>query len=788
MRKLKKYFYLGLLALSVSSLPVSADSLAGNFAHKVSDKVDMKIHMFGLDEVKLLDSTFHEAMDHNANWLLELEPNRLLSWFRKEAGLTPRGEVYGGWESRGVAGHCLGHYMSALAMMYAETGNKEYKKRCDYIVSELAECQKAFGSGCFTAIPEGLRCFDELSRGVVYSAGFDLNGLWVPWYTHHKLLAGLIDIYECSGDEAALEVCKKHADWIIAVTSKLDDAKWQLMLNCEHGGMNESFAELYAITGEERYLDSARKFFHRTILEPLSKRQDSITGVHANTQVPKIIGSARIFELTGDKKFETIADYFWHLVTGHYSYANGGNSANERFGKPDVLGDIMHDTTETCNTYNMLKLTRHLFAWNPQASYMDYYERALLNHILAHQHPDRGGALVYKGFLDMPARKNYSHPTDSFWCCVGTGMENHTKYADTIYSYSDSGESLYVNLFISSQLNWQARGISLTQNSLMPQLGKTTLSFNNEKPVKTTLKIRKPYWAQSSAITLNGQPVQTSPGSDGYIAITAKFAKDDTIAVEFGMALHIAPLPDMPGRCAIMYGPTLMAAVLKDTNQVPTIVSDTPEDILSYFVQEKPLEFTLDSRCYSANAAGFTPIVIRLIPLYAVADELYSVYMDVVDVDQWDTRKAEFAEQLRLRAELEARTADFFTLGQMQPERDHELTSEGAGGVGGFNGKNWRDTTGGSFEFDMKVDPTKPMQLICTYWGSDTGKRTFDILINGQKIATQSLNNNKPDHFFDVAYDIPANLSAGKQKVRVKLQAHPDNKAGGLFEARTVTK
>ena len=761
-----------------------ADSLSVDLSRRVSDKVSSKVRMFDLTEVKLLDSEFKTAMEHNATWLLELEPDRFLAWFRKEAGLTPKAEAYGGWESATIAGHSLGHYLTALALMYADTGNEEYKKRCDYIVYELAACQEASGSGFMSAFPGGKECFAKITRGEISSAGFDLNGIWVPWYTQHKIMAGLIDIYDATGSEQALKVLTRHADWIIDIVSNLDDEKWQKMLACEHGGISESFAELYSITGKEEYLETSKKFYQKLVLDPLSNRQDSLSGRHSNTQVPKIIACARIYELTGDKKFQTIADYFWDLVVHHYSYANGGNSAEEYFGLPDVLGTKMHDTTETCNTYNMLKLTRHLFSWQPDASLMDYYERSLLNHILTHQHPDRGGSLVYKGFLDMPARKGYSGPFDSFWCCVGTGMENHTKYADTIYSLGEDG-TLYVNLFISSELRYD--NMIISQNSSLPQAGKTSLTFRKSTD-KMTVKIRKPYWADSVKVLLNDKPLSAETTADGYIPVTAKFSANDQIEVYFDMSLRVDSLPDMPFRSSFMYGPTLLAAQLEDGQVSPLIVADDTDKLLSSFVKIGPLKFELPGLAQLSTDSGFKPVTLDFIPLFAVADQPYTVYLDVIDQGQWQTKQQELAADIQKKAQLEAITTDYIALGQMQAERDHDLTSEGRSDVGAFGGKNWRDTHSGWFEFDMKVDPKKAHQLICTYWGSDRGRREFDLLVDGTVVGTQVLNNNKPDSFFDVAYDIPKELTSNKAKVRVRLRARDGYYGGGLFEARIIKK
>ena len=761
----------------------NADSLTKQFPDKIDTSVHIKAHPFALEDVRLLDGPFKNAMDLNGKWLLDLEPDRFLSWFRKEAGLEPKAEVYGGWEKNTIAGHSLGHYMSACAMMYASTGNNEYKNRLAYIVDELAACQKAHGNGYMSAFPNGKKALQEVSRGQIRSKGFDLNGIWVPWYTQHKLLAGLRDTYVFTHSKKALEVWDAHAGWIAQLLANLTDDQWQNMLACEHGGINETFADLYGVTANKTYLDIARKFYHKSVLEPLSQKTDSITGLHANTQVPKIIGAARIYELTGDDKFKTIADFFWQTVVDHYTYANGGNSAGEYFGKPDHLAAKMHDTTETCNTYNMLKLTRHVFAWNPTAKHMDYYERALLNHILAHQHPEQGGKIVYKGFLDMPARKGFSHPTNSFWCCVGTGMENHTKYTDTIYSYNR--DTLYVNLFIPSKLNWKDKGITLTQKTNFPTEDKSTLTFSCNTPTKLSLKIRKPYWAKEITVKLNGNKQQIAIGEDGFIKLTRKFKTNDQVVIEMPMQLHRSTLPDRPSRTAFLHGPTLLAAQLDDGEKSPMLVGKKDQDILQAFKQTKPQEFTATEIGYQITDSDLKSRTINMTPLYKIAEQPYTVYMDVFSPSQWQQKKAEYqAEQKRIR-QLEVDSVDVLYIGQMQPERDHNLTGEGTG-TGQFNGRKWRHAYNGFFEFDMKVLSDKPTDLLCTYWGSERGSRTFDLLVDGNKIATQKLENNKPPQFFDVRYKIPTDLTKGKNKVRVRFKSHPNNYAGGLFGVRTI--
>jgi DUF1680 family protein len=751
---------------------------------KVLPKIALHAQPFSLKAVRLLDGPFKSAMERNGTYLLALEADRLLCWFRKNNGLEPKAPVYGGWETQGVAGHTLGHYLTACAQMYAASGDARYKQRVDYIVEELTACQQRRGDGYVGAIPDGDRVFREISEGDIRSQGFDLNGIWVPWYTLHKLFAGLIDSYLYADNPQALTVAARLADWTIRITQKLTPEQWQRMLACEHGGMNESMALLYAITGRQDYLEMARKFHHRAVLDPLERQEERLAGLHGNTQVPKVIGCARQYEMTGEERYRTIAAFFWNAVTGHHLYAIGGFTSGEHFGPPNRLSDRLTTTTaETCKTYNLLKLTRHLFCWNPSAVYADYYERALYNHILASQNPDDGMVCYYMP-LQPGAFKTYSTPHDSFWCCVGTGIENHTKYADSIYFRDDQG--LYVNLFIPSELRWPEKGLTLRQETRFPEENTTRLTLACDKPVPLTLRIRYPAWAAGPLqVKINGrrQKADGRPGS--YLQLQRAWKNGDRIEITIPTSLRQEAMPDNPNRVALLYGPIVLAGALgaqdREAPRIPVFVTNG-----------KPLDQWLKSvpgktLTYRTQGVG-RPADVTLIPYYALHHQRYSVYWDLFTEAQWQRREAEYrAEQERLR-ELERRTVDQLAIGEMQPERDHNLQGEKTG-AGDFQGRKWRHAIdGGWFSFEMKVLPDQPMDLVLTYWGSDVGGREFDILVDGEKIATQVLNNNLPDRFFDVTHPLPESLTRGKQRVTIRLQAHPGRMAGGLFGCRVVRR
>lgn len=784
MRSLRHSLLVVIASLSVLLLLASGTNADPKTRER--DRIRREAHAFDLSDVRLLDGPFKKAMQLNFAYLLRIEPDRLLSWFRKEAGLKPKGEVYGGWESRGIAGHSLGHYLTACALTFASTGDERFRQRVTYIVNELELCQRENGNGYVAAIPNGEKIFREVAAGDIRSQGFDLNGGWVPWYTLHKVFAGLLDANQYCGNTKALTVAVRLADWADNTLSKLTEEQFQRMLDCEHGGMNESLAELYARTGNEKYLRLSRRFHHKAVLEPLARREDQLQGKHANTQIPKLIGLARRYELTLDAADKTAAEFFWDRVVHNHSYVIGGNSDGEHFGPPDKLNDrLSHNTTETCNTYNMLKLTRHLFEWNASAEYADYYERALYNHILASQNPEDGMVCYYVP-LRSGARKTYSTPFDSFWCCVGTGMENHAKYGDSIYFHSDN--ALWVNLFIPSELNWREKGISLRQDTRYPDEDTVRLTFKAGRPVTLALRLRYPSWATLGFnVSINGRPeiVTAKPGS--FVEIRRKWKTGDRVEMKIPMSLRREPLPDNPDRVAILYGPTVLAGELGPESEaevgglilIPALV-----------IKENPLRRWIEPvvgepSTFRTLRSG-RPRDVKLSPFYRMHGRRYVVYWDLFTPEQWAVREADYRAELERARRLEAMTVDFAQPGEMQPERDHNMQGEHTD-AGEHSGRKWRHARdGGWVSFDLKVLPDNHVSLVCTYWGSETGPRSFDVLVDGVKIATQSLQNDKPGQFFDVTYPIPEELTRGKTKITVRFQARPGNTAGGFYGLRVI--
>ncbi|HUB60976.1 MAG TPA: beta-L-arabinofuranosidase domain-containing protein [Puia sp.] len=744
----------------------------GSVLMKVAPVVRVEAYPFSVKDVRLLDGPFREAMDADARYLLVIEPDRLLSDFRAHAGLTPKAEKYGGWESSGLAGHTLGHYLSACSMEYAATGDVRFRDRVNYIVGELALCQKARGSGYIGAIPREDTVWAEVKAGKIRSHGFDLNGAWSPWYTVHKIMAGLLDAYLYAGSTEALRVERGMADWTGTIVGGLSDSVRQRMLACEYGGMNEVLANTYAITGDKKYLALSYDFYDKRVLDSLSLGLDDLAGKHSNTQIPKVIGCARRFELTADERDKRIAESFWSLVVSEHSYATGGNSDYEYLGPPGKLNDELTDnTTETCDTYNMLKLTRHLFAWHPSAALMDYYERALYNHILASQ-DHRDGMMCYFVPLRMGSHKEYSDSFNTFTCCVGSGMENHVKYGEGIYSRGADG-SLYVNLFISSRLDWKEKGVRIEQRSGIPAGDRVVLTVRAARAsgVRFVMRIRRPYWVDGKeTVRVNGVlQKKVVIGGDGYLAIRRSWRSGDRVVVELPEDLHSEGLPDNPSRVALFYGPVLLAGELgarepDPVTGIPVLVSSSADP--NRWMRRMPG----DPLVFRTVGAG-RPGDVKLIPFNRTEKEYYSVYWDLFTPQGWAMQQEKYqAERIRLQ-EMEDRTVDRLRLGEMQPERDHSFTGENLQG-GEAHGRQWRSAEdGGYFSFVMKVDGKAGNTLVCDYWGDDHRGRVFDIQVDGQTIATQSLGAFRQSKYYEISYPVPDSLVRGKESVVVKFVA-----------------
>ena len=736
-----------------------------------------------LADVRLRPSDYATAVSVNRAYLLRLDADRLLHNFRLYAGLTPKGPIYGGWESDTIAGHTLGHYLSALVLMNAQTGDAECRRRADYIVGELAAAQAKRGTGYVGAlqrkrkdgsIVDGEEIFPEIMRGEIKSGGFDLNGAWSPLYTVHKLFAGLLDVHAGWGNGQAMTVLIGLGGYFERVFASLDDARMQAMLACEYGGLNESFAELYARTGDARWLRIAERLYDRKVLDPLAAGRDDLANIHANTQVPKLIGLARIHELTGAARPKAAATYFWQAVTAHHSYVIGGNADREYFAPSDTIAShITEQTCEHCNSYNMLKLTRHLYGWHPDASLFDFYERTHLNHIMAAQNPKNAGFTYMTPLMTGAPREYSTADDDAFWCCVGTGMESHAKHGEAIFW--TGGDALIVNLYIPADAHWRARGADLTLDTRYPFEGRSQLGFTQLKRAgRFPVALRIPGWAVGRAVvTVNGEPFAPEIAR-GYAVVTRTWRTGDVVAIDLPLDLRIEPTPGDAGTIAILRGPVVLAADLgpvTDTWEAadPAMVGS---DLLAGFAPASPGQATFTTH------GVLRPSDRTFVPFYRQYERRSAVYFRRFGETEWAGEQASFErEQARLR-DIAARSVDIVHLGEMQPEHDHGLTSEASYPVS-YRGRNGRDArSGGYFAFALKTKPG-PLVLQATYWG-DERDRDFDIMVEGVKIATQHLDGDKPGRFFDVDYPLPIALSS-KPMLHVRFVPHDRSTAGPVF-------
>ncbi len=804
---MKRFALIGCLAVAV---------VAGQAQDKLySDE-------FPLGDVTLLDGPLKHARDLNIETLLKYDCDRLLAPYRKEAGLEPRAKAYPNWD--GLDGHVGGHYLSAMAMN-AATGNEECRRRMEYMIGELQLCADAnvknhpeWGRGYVGGMPNSANIWSNFKKGDfgVYS------GSWAPFYNLHKMFAGLRDAWVYCGNEQAKKLFLGFCDWAIDLTANLSDEQMERMLGNEHGGMNEVLADAYAISGcQEKYHDVAKRFSHRRLLLPMMQRVDNLDNMHANTQVPKAVGFERISQTNGieNENYHNAAQFFWDIVTGERSLAFGGNSRREHFPSKEACMDFINDIDgpETCNTNNMLKLTELLHHRTPEARFADYYELATFNHILSSQHPEHGGYVYF-----TPARprhyRNYSAPNEAMWCCVGTGMENHSKYGQFIYTCK--ANNLFVNLYVASELNWREKGIVLRQETDFPY-GEMSRITVTEGKGEFTLQVRYPGWVKPYCfmVKVNGEPVgsgvnagpfdgalSTATGPSSYVPITRKWKKGDVVDIEFPMYNYIKYLPNNPQYIALMHGPILlgmktgtedMAHLIADDsrfgqyasgkklpiNEAPILVNNRIEDIANQLkpIPGKPLHFTLGTKMENA-------IQNELQPFFEIHDSRYMMYWLALTESSYNDYLAKLAKEEQERQELEARTVDKVQPGEQQPETDHKMETDRSQ-TGNTNDVFWRDARDGHyFSYLMQTGGHTDLKLRLKYWGVGEWKsHEFDIFIDDQLLT--SINNTgkyRISEFKYETYDIPAAMLQGKTQVRVKFVAKPRKQIGEIYGVRLV--
>ena len=730
-------------------------------------QLPVQMESFDVKDVTLTPSAFKHAEEMDIRYLLGIDPDRLLAPYLKEAGLKPKAENYTNWENTGLDGHIGGHYLSALTYMYASTGNQEIKGRLDYVISELKRCYDANGNGYISGVPGGKQIWKEISEGNIRAASFGLNDRWVPLYNIHKIFAGLRDAYLIYGSKECREMFIGLTDWMYRLTSALTDEQLQDMLRSEHGGLNEVFADAAAISGDARFMELAKRFSHKRVLEPLLKGEDHLTGMHANTQIPKVIGYKRIADLEGYEDWDKAAQYFWETVVDNRSITIGGNSVFEHFHPAENFESMLtsEQGPETCNTYNMLRLTKMLYATTGNTHYMDYYERALYNHILSTINPIQGG-FVYFTPMRPGHYRVYSQPQTSFWCCVGSGMENHARYGEMIYSHKGDKE-LIVNLFIPSVLTW-GKTVVEQVNSFPAEEG-TTLMINPKKPAEFTVSIRVPEWTESARMNakVNGEPVEAVL-EDGFLKIERRWAKGDKLSVDLPMCLRAVQLPDMTENYSFMYGPVVLAASLgKDDqlgmyaddsrgghiaagkklplNEMPLIVGDM-DDMLSRIskVEGKPLTFKM---------TGLAPLKYKemtLVPFSTLHECRYMVYWPLVSEQEWKERLAKQEADEKARIALELITADKVTCGEQQPESDH-FSNVAESVNGDDNGRHWRMTgRNGWFSYILNTKGWPVQHVRIALNGREGNEAT--VLVNGKEAGSiiPYMPGNEEIHLIDI--------------------------------------
>ena len=763
---------------------------------------------FPLSDITLLDGPLKHARDLNVENLKKYDCDRLLAPYRKEAGLEPRKPTYPNWD--GLDGHVGGHYLSALAIN-AATGSEECRQRMEYMIGELKICAEAndkrgaaWSKNYVGGFPQSEKLWSTFRKGD-FAQYF---GSWAPFYNLHKMYAGLRDAWLYCGNEDARQLFLKFCDWAVDITSELSDEQMERMLGNEHGGMDEVIADAYAMTGDQRYLECARRFAHRQLLTPMENHQDCLDNMHANTQIPKVIGFQRIAELSGDAKWHDASQYFWEIVTQQRSLAIGGNSRREHFPTKETCIDYVNDIDgpESCNTYNMLKLTEFLNRANPNAAYGNFYERAMFNHILSTQHPEHGGYVYFTSARPRHYR-NYSAPNMAMWCCVGTGMENHGKYGQWAWTRKKgekpSDDILYVNLFVASELNWRDRGIIMRQETAFPY-GETSEIAVTKGKGDFTLKIRKPAWCDKFEVKCVGFEAEQYE-ENGFVCISRKWKKGDRIAISMPMHASVERMPNVPQYVAIMYGPIVlgmktgtedMSSLIADDSRfgqyaggkklpldkapilLPKEVSDIAGDL--HPVEGKPLHFTLATRMENAIPNG------ELQPFFEIHDSRYMMYWLALSETDYKAYTQRLADEESARQALEAATVDKVMPGEQQPETDHRMETDNSE-KGSTEGVFYRDARDGSyFSYLMQTKGETDLSLQLTFWGQDEWRTSeFDIYIDDALLT--SVNNShrwRTTQFKTVDYPLPASMLEGKNEVRVKFVAHKERQVGQIYGVR----
>lgn len=741
---------------------------------------EAQMQPFALHEVKLKNGIFKNAQDVDLKYILALNPDKLLAPYLIDAGLPLKAERYGNWESSGLDGHIGGHYLSALAMMYASTGNAELKQRLEYMIAELARCQAKNGNGYVGGIPQGKVFWERIHKGDIDGSSFGLNNTWVPLYNIHKLFAGLRDTYEFTQNQQAKQILIGLGDWFIELIKPLNEEKIQQILRTEHGGMNEVFADLYILTNNKKYLETAQRLNHQAILNPLIQKQDKLTGLHANTQIPKVIGFEKIAALTKNEELSGAAQYFWQNVSQTRSVAFGGNSMREHFNPVNDFSKMLasNQGPETCNSFNMLRLSKALFLDKNDATYLDFYERTLYNHILSSQHPEKGGFVYF-----TPIRPNhyrvYSQPNTSMWCCVGSGIENHTKYGELIYSHSEN--DIFVNLFIPSTLNWKEKNIQIDQNTNFPYKNESELILKISKSQTFAINIRQPKWAENFEVLVNGKVFQPSKIGNNYVSVNRKWKLGDKIMVRFKTNTHLENLRDGSNWSAFVHGPIVLAAKTSTTDLVGLFADDSrmghetkgplyPMNKAYALVDEKG---DFKSKIKPIGNLKFSLDSLTLQPFFEIHDARYQMYFQTFNKTAFENYQASIKQKEAEQLALEARTIDKVNCGEQQPEVDHNYKGERSNS--GYDDEQfWRNTR--SFISYQLLNKNKQGKTLIINTLDDFKLENISIIINENPIENIS-KENKTIQIKDL----------DSEKINIKISTKNNVPSPRFTEFRVVT-
>jgi len=750
---------------------------------------------FPLSSVRLLDSQFKKAQEVDVQYMLSLDPDRLFAPFRREAGLPTAAASYGGWEAEGLDGHIGGHYLSACAQLFAATGDPLVRERLDQALGILSECQAAAGSGYLGGVPGGRKLGEELAAGHVDADLFTLNGRWVPLYNLHKTFAGLLDAYTYASAGQALPMLTALADWWLGISAGLSDETFEDILHSEFGGLNDTFAALHEMTGKDEYLREARRFSHRAILDPLAGGRDELDGLHANTQIPKVVGYARLAAATGDEQLARAADFFWDTVTGSRSVSIGGNSVREHFHPSRDFTPMVTDEQgpETCNTYNMLKLAKLRFERTGDPASIDFYERATYNHILSSQHPDHGG-FVYFTPMRPGHYRVYSKAQESMWCCVGSGLENHARYGELIYSHTP--DDLLVNLYVPSELDWAGRGVRVRLETDFPHSDTATLHITAAAPTEFALRLRRPGWAVDMEADVDGQPFAAALPSDGSpeIAIRRVWEGTTVVTVRITAMVTAEALPDGSPWVSFSYGPVVLASrggaedvpafeaadermghVASGPKlplaQTPVVTAPNPADAV-VLLDRKTLTAELTA------ALNGDRVSIGLEPFAGIHGERYTVY--------WPTgaSDAERTAGLRRLDELEASAGDVIDrviAGEQQPESDHHFAGESTRAAGS-DGVHWRNATGW-FSYNLAGPGDSPAVLRVRFRAESAQGTAHELRLNGELLGepVRTLSDGDTE-----VQDFSVPAAEGTAKLAFSVHALPGAATGDLLSVELL--